>query len=81
MLAVMSVIAVGILIAYLEGRPLWKKKKIKELIVFSSILLIGVFLYVGNILDLPIPNPTDIIGNLVKPISKPIITWIKGGDS
>jgi hypothetical protein len=81
MLAVIGVIVAGILIAFLEGRPLWGKKQTKELIVFSSFLMIGVCLYVGSILDLPIPNPTDIIGNLVKPISKPIVTWIKGGDS
>jgi hypothetical protein len=81
MFAAMAVVATGILIAFLEGSPLWKKKQTKELIVFSSILMIGVFLYVGSILDFPIPNPSDIIGRLVEPISKPIVTWIKGGDS
>jgi hypothetical protein len=81
MLAVIWVVVAGILIAFLEGRPLWKKKQTKEFIVFSGFLLFGVFLYIGILLDLPIPNPTDMIGDFVKPISKPIVTWIKGGGS
>lgn len=81
MIAAVGVVVTGFIIAFAEGRPLWKKKKFKELIVFSGILMTGVFLYVGISLNLPVPNPTDMISRLVDPISKPIVTWIKGGDS
>lgn len=80
MLAVIGVLAAGALIFLWEGRSLFKQKMKKEMIIFSSVLLLAVTLYIGVVLDLPIPSPTKAIGTLLEPIVKPIVLWTEGED-
>ena len=75
------VVIAGILIYLGVGQSLWKTKKKKEWILFSCLLLMGVLLNVGVVLDIPIPTPADGISKLLEPFTKPIYTWIMSGNS
>jgi hypothetical protein len=81
MLGVFGVIAAGLTIFIWEGKLLFKQKEKKEIVVFSSSLLLSVMLYIGVALHLPIPSPTEVIGQFLDPIVRPIRYWIKGGSS
>lgn len=81
MVGAFGVIAAGIAIFFWEGRLLFKQKKKKEMVVFSTSLFLAVILYIGVALHLPIPSPTEVIGKLLEPIVRPIVLWIRGGSS
>ncbi len=61
---------VFIAIIALELPKLLKQKKWRDIAVFSALLLIGMIYSYGQILDLPLPNPTDAIDAIFEPISK-----------
>lgn len=71
----------AVIIFFIDGLPLVKKNEKKELVIFSVILFVGVALYIGIIFDLPIPNAFNLIAKLLEPIYKPIVAWIKKGDT
>jgi hypothetical protein len=77
----LAVIAVGIVIFFWQGRSLWKHKKNKEMVIFSSSLLLAVILNIVVVLDLPIPSTAEVIGKILEPIVKPIVAWTKGGSA
>lgn len=81
MVEVFGVIAAGVAIFFWEGRQLFRQKKKKELVVFTSSLLLAVMLYIGVAIHLPIPSPTEVIGQLLEPVVRPIVLWMKGGSS
>lgn len=53
-----------------EAPDLIKKKMWRELTAFGVLMLIGMFYSYGQILDLPLPNPTDGIMAIFKPVSQ-----------
>jgi hypothetical protein len=81
MLTVWGVLIVGAVISFLEGRVLLRRKSKKELIVFSSSMIIAMLLYIGVGLHLPIPTPAEVLGNILNPLVSPIDHWMKEGTS
>ncbi|MDN4106423.1 hypothetical protein [Paenibacillus polymyxa] len=77
MLKAASIIVAGIIIACIETPMLLKNKFIKELWIFSLLLIVGVMLGVLQTLHLPVPNPTEIITVIFKPISNEILSIFK----
>ena len=59
-----------IFIIALEVPALIKKKLWRELTTFSVLLLIGMIYSYGQLLDLPLPNPTDGIEAVFKPVGE-----------
>lgn len=57
----------------LEVPGLVKKKAWRELAAFSFFLLLGFALALPQVLDLEVPNPSDAIEALFKPLS----VWLK----
>lgn len=76
MWAIASILTVGV-IAWIEIPSLLKKKRIKELCVFSVLLLIGVGLSISQSLQLNIPNPLDWINVVFKPLNDAIFGILK----
>lgn len=68
MLFLASLIFIAI-IAF-EVPDLIKKKMWRELAAFGVLMLIGMFYSYGQILDLPLPNPTEGIMAIFKPVSQ-----------
>ncbi|HHT63703.1 MAG: hypothetical protein ACOX4H_12245 [Bacillota bacterium] len=60
------------IIFVMEAIPLVKKKMWRELVAFSLLLLIGAGLTFTVVLDLPLPNPADIMEKIFSPAS----TWL-----
>jgi hypothetical protein len=81
MLTVFGILAVGMVIFFMEGRTFWKQKKRGELIIFSLSLLMALSLYIIMSLHPSIPSLSQLIGKLLEPIAKPIVSWTKGGAS
>ncbi len=57
----------GVIISIIEVPRMLKEKLWKEIAVFFVILGCGLFLSIGQILEIPIPNPTDIIRSIFGP--------------
>jgi hypothetical protein len=81
MLAVFGVIAAGIVISLWQGRLLMKQKRKKDMVVFSSTMLLAIIINICVALNLPLPSAAEVVGNMLEPIVKPIVHWIKGGSA
>ncbi len=68
MIFLLSLIFIGI-IAF-EAPGLVRKKLWRELAAFLGLLIIGMVYSYGQVLDLPLPNPTDLIVFIFKPVSQ-----------
>ncbi|HBC91767.1 MAG TPA: hypothetical protein DCZ10_02380 [Pelotomaculum sp.] len=68
MIALLILVFVAI-IAF-EAPGLVKKKMWRELAAFSVLLLIGMVLSFGQVLKLPVPNPTKGIDAVFKPVTQ-----------
>lgn len=66
---ILGILTVGTLIALYEIPTLLKNKHIKELYVFSVLLIFGVILSIIESLNIDIPNPSDWIAFMYKPFS------------
>lgn len=66
---IVGILAVAILVIYIEVPSLLKKKQTKELWVFSVLLFIGVVLSILESLQIELPNPLDAITFIYKPFS------------
>jgi hypothetical protein len=80
MLAMFGVSAVGIVIFLSQGIPLYKQKKKKEMVIFLVLLLLGLTLSFIVALHPDVPSPTEMIENLLQPLAKPIVHWLKGAN-
>jgi hypothetical protein len=56
------------ILIYFQAKELLKKKKWKELFVYTLLISIGVLYSYGVLLDLSLPNPILILSNLFKPL-------------
>lgn len=63
--------AIGVLFI-VDGRPLMKAKKSKELWLFSLLMLGATVLGILQATDLTLPSPIDLISMLLNPISNDI---------
>ncbi|NDI33190.1 hypothetical protein [Chengkuizengella sediminis] len=70
---VVGIIIVAALIAYFEISPMANKKEIKDLWVFSFLLLIGTVLSIMLAIGVPIPNPLDGVTKVLKPVTNFIL--------
>lgn len=77
MLACIGIFVVTSLIALYEVPRLLKKKLLKECLVFSLLLIIGTVLSMAMVLQIPLPNPTDWMMIIFKPISNWIDNLLK----
>ncbi len=68
MIFLISLIFIAI-IAY-EAPGLIRQKMWRELAVFGVLLVIGMIYSYGQVLNLPLPNPTKGIEAVFKPVSK-----------
>lgn len=57
----------GVVISIMEVPGMLKEKLWKEIVVFFVLLGCGLFLSIGQVLEIPIPNPTDIIRSIFGP--------------
>jgi hypothetical protein len=64
-----GLLAVSILIAWLECPKLLKRKMTRELWAFSLLLLLGTAVGIAHALRMKLPNPLDLITFLYKPVS------------
>lgn len=64
-----GILAVTAVIAMLEVPSLWKQKFVKELWVFSILLLIGAGLSLALSMHVTLPSPLDFLTWIYKPIS------------
>lgn len=62
-------ITVFLLIAVLQGRKLIKNNRIKELLVFEILLLIGFIMSILKTLNILIPDPTEAIKKIIDNIN------------
>jgi energy-converting hydrogenase Eha subunit A len=70
MLKTIGILTISGVIVILQLPKLVKKKMIKESWLFSSLMLLATATALGNAHDLPIPNPLDLIGFVMEPLSK-----------
>ncbi len=68
MIFLLSAIFIAI-IAY-EAPALVRKKMWRELAAFGVLMIIGMIYSYGQVLDLPLPNPTEGIMYIFKPVSR-----------
>lgn len=66
---ILAVAAFDTILAVSEIPKMLKSKMYRELIVFSVLLLIGTVLAVMKIVDIDIPNTTDLIIWIYSPVS------------
>ncbi|MDQ0116138.1 hypothetical protein [Paenibacillus harenae] len=74
---IVGVVLLSILLIRLEVPAMVKKKKNKELWLFSLMLLAGVTLTIAKVAQLPIPNPLDLITWVYRPASDMINHFLK----
>ncbi len=67
MLIILSLLFIAIIA--LEAPRLARQKMWRELAAFGVLLIIGMIYSYGQVLGLPLPNPTDWIMAIFKPVS------------
>lgn len=70
MLAVGGILATAVVIVMLEVPGLWKKRQVKELCLFSALLLLGIGVGIAESLHIPLPNPLDLVSYVYRPIGQ-----------
>lgn len=68
MVAITGIVAAAAFIVFIEAPSLWKKRQIKELWVFSLLLIMGTGIGIAQSMHIPIPNPVDWINYIYRPI-------------
>ncbi|MBV7505824.1 hypothetical protein KW850_11215 [Bacillus sp. sid0103] len=69
MVAVAGILVISAVIIVIDVPPLLRKKLVKELWIFSILLLFGTMLSIAQALGISIPNPLDWLTVLYKPFS------------
>ncbi|MEK3722824.1 hypothetical protein [Paenibacillus sp. FSL H8-0034] len=77
MVWMIMVIIAAILMVKRSFPMLYRSKLWKELIVFSVLILLGTVAGVAQSLQLPIPNPLDLITLIYQPMSRMILALLK----
>lgn len=72
---VVTLIVVAV-IAAIEVPLMWKKKLIKEMWVFSFLLLLGAFFSLINALHISVSNPLGWMIFIYKPLSDMVNAWL-----
>lgn len=69
-MAVVGILIISSVIVAIDVPPLVRKKRKKELWIFSILLVIGTGLSIALAMDIQIPNPLDFISWIFKPFSE-----------
>jgi hypothetical protein len=77
MWAITGIVVTASLMVILEVPPLLKAKLKRELWLFSILLLLGTLLSIAKYLQIPIPNPLDMLYVIFKPMSDLLISFLK----
>ena len=77
MWAITAIVVTASLMVILEVPPLLKAKLKRELWLFSILLLLGTLLSIAKYLQIPIPNPLDMLYVIFKPMSDLLISFLK----
>ncbi|GGB54020.1 hypothetical protein [Fictibacillus barbaricus] len=72
-MAVVGILIISAVIIAIDVPPLVRKKRKKELAIFSSLLLFGTALSIALARGVQIPNPLDFITWIFKPFSELIV--------
>lgn len=72
---VVIVIVVAVIIA-IEVPLMWRNKLIKELWVFSFLLLLGTYFGVMNAFHIPVSNPLGWMIFIYKPVADMVNAWL-----
>ncbi len=70
MLAITGIVAVVAFIVFLEVPALRKKRQIRELWIFSLLLIMGTGISIALSLHIAIPNPIDWINYIYSPVGR-----------
>jgi Na+/melibiose symporter-like transporter len=68
--AVVGILIISSVIIAIDVPPLVRKKRKKELWIFSTLLLFGTALSIALVSGVQIPNPMDFITWIFKPFSE-----------
>ncbi len=77
MWVITGIVVTASLIVILEVPPLVKAKLKRELWLFSILLLLGTLLSIAKYLQIPIPNPLDMLYVIFKPMSDLLFSFLK----
>ena len=72
---VVILVVVAVIIA-IEVPLMWRRKLIKEMWVFSFLLLFGTFLGIINALNIPVPNPLGWMIFIYNPVADMVSSWL-----
>ncbi|OMD77869.1 hypothetical protein BSK50_11575 [Paenibacillus odorifer] len=76
MLGIVVILIVVAVIAAIEVPLMWRKKLIKEIWVFSFLLLLGTFFSLINALHISVSNPLGWMIFIYKPVSDMVNAWL-----
>lgn len=77
MLSIAGILAIVAIIIAIDVPPLWRNKLIKELWVFSVLLLLATVVGLAQALHYKIPNPLDLMIIVYKPVADMVNIWLK----
>lgn len=69
-MAIFGIVAAVVLLAAMEVPFLWRKGRNKELWIYACLMVFGLAFALAKSIDLPLPNPTDWIATMYRPVSK-----------
>ncbi|MEK4463683.1 MULTISPECIES: hypothetical protein [Paenibacillus] len=75
-MGIVVILIVVAVIAAIEVPLMWRKKLIKEMWVFSFLLLLGTFFSLINALHISVSNPLGWMIFIYKPISDMVNAWL-----
>jgi len=70
MVKTIGILFIAAVIVILEVPQLLEKKLIKEIVVFSILLVLGIVLSILLAFGVTVPNPMDLLTYVLKPLSK-----------
>ncbi|OME12417.1 hypothetical protein BSK60_18855 [Paenibacillus odorifer] len=76
MLGIVVILIVVAIIAAIEVPLMWRKKLIKEMWIFSFLLLLGTFFSLINALHISFSNPLGWMIFIYKPVSELVNAWL-----
>ncbi|GLX67478.1 hypothetical protein [Paenibacillus glycanilyticus] len=80
MLKYLGLLLASAIMILIEVPSLWKRKRIWDLWVFSTLLFFGIVLVMMRFLNLHIPNPVNGINEVLGPLAEAVFQNLKGGN-
>jgi hypothetical protein len=74
---IVAILLVSTVIGILEFPSLLKKKKYKDFVIVSCLLLLGTLLSIAHCVHMKLPNPLDLITFVFQPFSKLLLRLLQ----